>query len=109
LVEFQEYLLMERLVKNIIAQKPGNKKSAEIIVVGAHYDTCFNPGADDNASGVAGLLELARLIASERYPLFLGPFYLNRANFIAVVGNFSNRRLVRRLAHYFREYSQFPK
>jgi Zn-dependent M28 family amino/carboxypeptidase len=166
-VEFQEYLLMERRVKNIIVSKPGNKKSDELIVIGAHYDTCFNPGADDNASGVAGLLELARLIASEennktirfiaftceeppffktkdmgsfvyargarekqenikaavilemlgyysnrpfsqRYPLFLGPFYPNRANFIAVVGNFSNQRLVRWLTHHFREYSQFP-
>ena len=33
------------------------------IVIGAHYDVCGNqPGADDNASGVAGLLELARLL-----------------------------------------------
>jgi Zn-dependent M28 family amino/carboxypeptidase len=33
------------------------------VVVGAHYDTCGNtPGADDNASGVAGLLELGRLL-----------------------------------------------
>ena len=31
--------------------------------MGAHYDVCFDtPGADDNASGVAGLLELARLL-----------------------------------------------
>ena len=36
----------------------------EVILLGAHYDTCFNPGADDNASGVAGLLELARLVAN---------------------------------------------
>ena len=32
------------------------------IIIGAHYDSCDNtPGADDNASGIAGLLELARL------------------------------------------------
>jgi hypothetical protein len=38
-----------------------------VIVVGAHYDV-FNdlPGADDNASGVAGLLELARLLGRQR-------------------------------------------
>jgi Zn-dependent M28 family amino/carboxypeptidase len=37
-----------------------------MLVVGAHYDTVAgSPGADDNASGVAGLLELARL-ASEK-------------------------------------------
>lgn len=35
----------------------------ERIVIGAHYDVCGDqPGADDNASGVAGLLELARLL-----------------------------------------------
>jgi len=35
------------------------------IIVGAHYDVCGDqPGADDNASAVAGLLELARLISS---------------------------------------------
>jgi len=39
----------------------------EVIVVGAHYDTDGEmPGADDNASGVAALLELAGLLASER-------------------------------------------
>ena len=38
----------------------------DVIVVGAHYDTDGEmPGADDNASGVAALLELARLLAHE--------------------------------------------
>lgn len=41
-------------------------KDAERIIVGAHYDVCDNfEGADDNASGVAGLLELARLLKSQ--------------------------------------------
>ena len=36
----------------------------EIIIIGAHYDTAHGyPGADDNASGVAGLIELARLLS----------------------------------------------
>jgi hypothetical protein len=40
------------------------------IVIGAHYDVCGdNPGADDNASGVAGVLELARLLESIKPPL----------------------------------------
>ncbi|WP_242928778.1 M28 family peptidase [Pontibacter vulgaris] len=47
--------------KNITAIFEG--RSAERIVVGAHYDVCGDqPGADDNASGVAGLLEIARLL-----------------------------------------------
>jgi hypothetical protein len=42
----------------------------ERIVVGAHYDTAGPlPGADDNASGVAGLLELSRLLAQDALEL----------------------------------------
>lgn len=40
------------------------------LVVGAHYDSYAGlPGADDNASGVAGLLELARLLAESSPPV----------------------------------------
>jgi Zn-dependent M28 family amino/carboxypeptidase len=59
-VDFQTFETEGKEVRNIIAVKKGKSKPEEIIVVGAHYDTCFNPGADDNASAVAGLLELAR-------------------------------------------------
>jgi hypothetical protein len=41
-------------------------ETRERIVVGAHYDAPrSSPGADDNASGVAGLLELARLLGKD--------------------------------------------
>lgn len=47
-------------VANVWVELPGARAS-EIVVVGAHYDTCGDqPGADDNASGTAGLLEIAR-------------------------------------------------
>ena len=47
--------------ENIILLLPGTNVAR--IVVGAHYDTCDDtPGADDNASGVAGLIELAHLL-----------------------------------------------
>jgi len=47
---------------NIEAEVTGND---EIIVVGAHYDSVIgSPGADDNASGVAAVIELARHFAS---------------------------------------------
>jgi hypothetical protein len=42
-------------------------EEGERIIVGAHYDVCFDtPGADDNASAVAGLLELARLLDEQQ-------------------------------------------
>jgi Zn-dependent M28 family amino/carboxypeptidase len=50
---------------NVIGEVKGsNPGKKEILIIGAHYDTAVGtPGADDNASGVAGLLELARLTA----------------------------------------------
>jgi len=44
---------------NIVAEKRGLYAPRKIVVLGAHYDTCFNPGADDNASAVAGMIEIA--------------------------------------------------
>lgn len=42
-----------------------NSCANEIVVIGAHYDTVYDcPGADDNSSGAAALLELARLLRS---------------------------------------------
>ncbi|KAF3884382.1 MULTISPECIES: M28 family peptidase [Nostocales] len=50
---------------NIFAERPGTSKGAGAILVGAHYDSVFfSPGADDNASGVAVILELARLLGA---------------------------------------------
>jgi len=60
--EKQTYQVEGKSVSNIFAQKNGSVNADEIVIVGAHYDTVSDsPGADDNASGVAGLLELARL------------------------------------------------
>lgn len=60
----------------------------ERIVIGAHYDVAGPyPGADDNASGVAGLLELARLLSNDNlsmqvelvsYPLEEPPYFFTR-------------------------------
>jgi hypothetical protein len=50
--------------KNVAAEIHGNR---EIVVVGAHYDTVTgSPGADDNASGVAALLAIARRFAGQK-------------------------------------------
>lgn len=62
-VKSQEYVVQMRKVRNLIAEIPGRTRANEIVVIGAHYDTVYDcPGADDNSSGVAALLELARLL-----------------------------------------------
>ena len=58
----------DRNYRNIIAEIKGKGQADEIILVGAHYDTVWlSPGADDNASGVAVMLELAKLLAGYQY------------------------------------------
>lgn len=52
---------------NLEAELPGSRQADQIVVVGAHYDTNpGTPGADDNGSGLAGLLALARRLAAAR-------------------------------------------
>ncbi len=63
-VSFQTYVENKQIYKNVIASF--GPKDAPRIIVGAHYDVCeMQPGADDNASGVVGLLELARLLKGQ--------------------------------------------
>lgn len=46
---------------NVWVEIPGTSRADEIVVVGGHYDTVLGtPGADDNASGTAGTLEVMR-------------------------------------------------
>lgn len=62
-VSAQEFTADGVAVRNLEAERPGASAPGEIVVVGAHYDTVMGcPGADDNATGVAGLLEMARLL-----------------------------------------------
>lgn len=50
---------------NVEALSPGTDPGSPYYVVGAHYDTAENPGADDNASAVAVMLELACRLAKD--------------------------------------------
>jgi Zn-dependent M28 family amino/carboxypeptidase len=62
-VERQTYAIDGNEVANIVAELPGAGRNSEVVVVGAHYDTVRGtPGADDNASAVAVLIEAARLM-----------------------------------------------
>ena len=79
-------------VNNVLAYLPG--KTSEYIIIGAHYDHLgygnvdslapsqigqIHPGADDNASGTAGVLELARLLAPRKGQLERGILFADFA------------------------------
>ncbi len=54
--------------RNLMAAKYGSEPELSPLLISAHYDTVpGSPGADDNASGVAALLECARVLSGERF------------------------------------------
>ena len=55
--------------RNVIAEMPGSADTGRTVVLGAHYDTVpGSPGANDNASGVATIMTIARQVAGNSYP-----------------------------------------
>lgn len=165
-VSRQTYACRGHQVDNVVGEITG--KTAEIVVVGAHYDTVVGcPGANDNGTGVVGALALARAFAgttpektlrfvgfvneeppyfqteemgslvyakgcrdrgerieamlsletigfyddaekTQHYPFPIGIFYPSTGNFVAFVGNFGSRSLVRRSIRTFRTHAAFP-
>ncbi len=86
-VQHQEYDARGVKSTNLIIEIPGNSRAGEIVIIGAHYDSVSgSPGANDNGSGVAALLEISRLLrgtenartirlvafTNEEPPFFLG-------------------------------------
>ncbi|MEQ8768429.1 MAG: M28 family peptidase [Planctomycetota bacterium] len=65
--ELQELRVGEKLARNIEVEIVGGEHASEIVVIGAHYDSAHGPAANDNASGTAALLELARWASSQRF------------------------------------------
>lgn len=66
-VREEPYRVEDKEVVNIEAEVKGTTRPEEIVVIGAHYDSePGSPGANDNASGVAALLELARLFRNAK-------------------------------------------
>lgn len=74
-VRFEPFAFSSYTSRNVIAEKTGETYPDDIVIICGHYDSTspaasrltLAPGADDNASGTAAVLEAARIIAS--YPL----------------------------------------
>jgi len=63
-VRRQPYEVGGKICENIEAEMRGREKPDDIVIIGAHYDSVQgSPGANDNASGVAATLALARAFA----------------------------------------------
>jgi len=67
-VAFDEYYFRDKKWKNVVATIPGRSKPKDIYMLIAHFDSISEqpeisaPGADDNASGTAAVLEIARIL-----------------------------------------------
>ena len=93
-VRAHAYPVHGQTVKNLEATIVGSAKRDEIVIVGAHYDTVTNcPGANDNGTGVASVLEMARAFRDAepqrtiRFVLFVNeePPYFQTAQMGSVV------------------------
>ncbi len=62
-VELDPFTYSSTTYYNVVATQTGTLYPSQIYIVGAHYDSVNNPGADDNASGVALVLEAARVLS----------------------------------------------
>ncbi len=64
-VDWQRFEVEKASCANLIATRMGRRSPEQIVVIGAHYDSVLgSPGANDNGTGVAALLELARCFAA---------------------------------------------
>lgn len=66
-VKRQRYQISNQTFENLEVEIKGDRQPDEIVIIGAHYDTVYgSPGANDNGSGVAGLLALGRAFAGKQ-------------------------------------------
>ncbi|MBD2103526.1 M28 family peptidase [Leptolyngbya sp. FACHB-261] len=92
-VEVHEFEVRGKRHQNLILNLPSSSGQTAAqkppILIGAHYDAVpGSPGADDNATGVAALLELARLLSAEptKHPLRLVAFDLEEYGLLGSQG-----------------------
>ena len=86
-VETHQFQMRGKIHENLVLNLAGDRtiKNKPPILIGAHYDAVLgSPGADDNATGVAVLLELARFFSSEsaRFPIRLVAFDLEESGLL---------------------------
>jgi len=88
-VEIHTFNVNNKLHENLILNLPSDLKTGKSnlspILIAAHYDGVpGSPGADDNATGVAVLLELARIFATQpaKYPIRLVAFDMEEAGLL---------------------------
>ena len=62
-VELDPFVYNGQTYYNVVATKTGWKFPSSQYIIGAHYDSVNNPGADDDASGVAAMLEAANVLS----------------------------------------------
>jgi len=62
-------VLIQGSYKNVVAELPGTETPDRVYIVGGHYDHIGGdaPGGDDNASGIAGVLEVARVLSQYQF------------------------------------------
>ncbi len=71
--ELDPFQVQAATANNIIVRHPGTGESTDVYIYSAHYDSTSNtpmtsaPGADDNATGVAAVLEAARVMTPHAY------------------------------------------
>ena len=101
-VERLEYHVSGIRCANLVASRKGNVRQSEILLLGAHYDSVVgSPGANDNASGVAALLEISRMfqalepVLTVRFVAFVNeerPFFWTRQQGSMVYAEAARRR-----------------
>ncbi|MGD2184267.1 M28 family peptidase [Lusitaniella coriacea] len=65
-VKRQTYKINDQSFYNLAVERLGTEHPEEIVLIGGHYDSAFSsPGANDNATGAAATLELAKLFAQK--------------------------------------------
>ena len=69
---FVAFTIETRQSRNVVVDKPGDDDPGKVVVLGGHYDTIPDvPGANDNGSGIAVLVTIAREASERSYPFTL--------------------------------------